>query len=134
VENVKETVAYLRKKGDTHTFSTDDGSKYDVYTLWILADKEPIVKVPIKKLLPNLDYDGWNTGSTALEIIKAKGSLASKEYKRILNVDTSYPILASRSDLAIIDGCHRLCKLYIDGVNEVDVRFITDKMLKQAKI
>jgi alpha-ketoglutarate-dependent taurine dioxygenase len=57
------------------------------------------------------------------------------EYERTMNADTKYPIdiMHWRGRWVILDGLHRLMKLYIEGIQEVDVRKIPQSAIPRIK-
>ena len=55
---------------------------------------------------------------------------------KINNADTKYPILVFKdgNDLDVLDGLHRLSKLFKNKRKTVVVKFLTPEILKKAKI
>ncbi len=91
----------------------------------------PITEVNIDDLIWHFDMpvwekdgtDDWNL--TPWEVIrKEEGSTAHQ--KRIEEVDTSYPLLVTEynSRLVILDGAHRLVKMYLEGEKKIKAKII----------
>lgn len=115
---------------------TDAGLSIFVFSDDFWTIDLPIIEVPIADLLwhfemPVWEKDGtddWNL--TPWEVIKNnKGSMDHRE--RIRGVDTSFPIILCEfnSRYVVLDGMHRLVKLYEAGEKMVRVKIIPPHLL-----
>lgn len=100
----------------------------------------PIVTVSIKKLLWHFDMpvwekdgtDDWNL--TPWEVIEKKKY--SQDHRKIVrNANARYPIVVTRykSELVILDGEHRLVKVYERGNTTIKAKIIPAKYLKMRE-
>lgn len=101
----------------------------------------PVVKMPIYTLLIHL-YLPWffltKEKPFSLEpiVVIENPKKYPHHYKKIINTDTSFPIdiLWWNNKWLIMDGLHRLCKLYIQGAKYIQVRIISNEILELIKI
>ncbi len=100
----------------------------------------PIVEVDIKKLIWHFDMpvwakdktDGWNL--TPREVIKKlKGSRGHQ--KRVEAADTRHPIIITKykSKYVVLDGIHRLLKIYVTGGKKIRAKIIPKKYLSMRE-
>ena len=76
--------------------------------------------------------DDWNL--TPWEVIrKEKGSMGHQ--KRIVAVDTSHPIVVTdyKSKYVILDGVHRLVKMYMNGEKKIKAKIIPTEYLSHKE-
>ena len=97
--------------------------------VWLLD--LPIKEIDIKKLVWHLDIPYWEndikqrwTISPRDVVNKEKDTLI--EQKRVEEVDTKYPIDLFENDgkLFVLDGLHRLVKLYNQKQKRIQVRIV----------
>lgn len=95
----------------------------------------PVKEINIKDLLwhldiPYWDNDGGHRWSVSPRDVINKEIGTMDEQKRVENVDIKYPIELFKNDgkIFILDGLHRLAKLYIKGEKTVKVRIIPKEM------
>jgi len=96
----------------------------------------PVLEVDIDKLVWHFDMpvwekdgtDDWNL--TPWEVIK-KESGTTTHQKRVGKADTSHPIIVTeyKSRMVILDGVHRLVKLYMGDKKRVKVKIIPKEYL-----
>lgn len=107
---------------------------WDEKKVWQLD--EPIIELNIDELewhfdIPflseNKDYD-----LSPREVINNPES-HKEEYDRAMNCDTKYPIdiMENKGKWLILDGLHRLMKLYIDGKKIISVRKIPRQRINE---
>ena len=80
------------------------GKFWNNETLWKYAEDKEVIDVDTA-ILSKANFGGWNSQTIADAV---------KEIKTILSVDTSYPIIIT-PNFQIVDGCHRLIKVMVDG-------------------
>jgi hypothetical protein len=96
----------------------------------------PIIDIDIEKLIWHFDMpvwekdgtDDWNL--TPWEVIrKEKGSLGHQ--KRTEKADISYPVVAAEYNgkLVLLDGVHRLVKVYLRGDKKIKAKIIPAEYL-----
>lgn len=113
-----------------HTYSTD-GRVYSVNMmfLYINENKPKEVQLLVEDLKYQLEFACWGSeddnGYTPLSVLEDPISRPS-EYKRIVGVDLSYPIIVSGG--FIIDGMHRLAKSVLQN-NKYIAAYIFDAEL-----
>lgn len=106
---------YQEYKTDTFTYW---GVHYYINPIFTIAhDIEP-TKVKMVKVK-------WN--------VKPRSEL---DAKRLELADTSIPLIGIQEDgiIFILDGNHRIRKLYEQGAKEVMVKFITKEQLETARV
>lgn len=113
----------------THTYSTTDGEKkqvWNVFRLWELSKKLTTAEVDIKKFNKLLKSKTWFFDSpTMLEV--------SKHVERVMKADLRHPILLNPSG-DICDGWHRLLKAYITGKKTIKVKLFYPAMPKPCRV
>jgi hypothetical protein len=100
--------------------------------LWKLTSKLPTVKLPSSVLLPLLKQPTWNSeggDEYSPEKVVKNPNLFKEDMRRIMEVDTSYPVLLLDVDDGVppivFDGMHRLTKLLlVEGRTSVSVRYV----------
>ncbi len=103
---------------------------WDVRKIWSL--NLPVRRKPIEEFLWHLDLPIWpSSPPESIFDLKPRYVLANLESfpdhkEKIDKADISYPIETMNfgKRLVILDGIHRLCKQYIDGINEISYRVI----------
>lgn len=108
----------------------------DTQKVWALDI--PVEEIPIEDVMwhfsiPFWGYNGVYYNLTANEVIENKDKYP-EHYERIMNSDTSYPIdlLDNRpinGKLLMLDGLHRVVKLYLNGNKTVKARIISRKFI-----
>ena len=112
-------------------FLTDTGLSMFVNTIKLRELSLPIEEIDIGDLLWHFDMpvwekdgtDDWNL--TPWEVIRKEGG--SKEHQeRVENADVVYPLIVTsyNSRLVILDGVHRLVKLYLQGEKKIKAKII----------
>lgn len=102
---------------------------WDSRKVWELD--EPVVDMDINELLWHFEIPFWGVRDTddynltPWEIIKAPG-VHSLHYERVEHAAVRYPIdiMKNKGKWLILDGLHRLVKLYLDGARTIKVRII----------
>jgi len=93
---------------------------FRMHQLWELAAGLPVKKVRIADI-PSFDQVVWFGGPRNL----LPTCRAIAEHARdIFECDLRAPIILA-PDGDVLDGCHRICKAYIDGVEELDAVQLT---------
>lgn len=119
-----------------------DHGIYNVKKLWKHTNNEKIHTVDMSKLKHNLNKDLWTVfvkGKkkyiTPMQVIK-NPKISPVDSEKIKEADTKYPILVydDKGDMDILDGLHRLAKLYLLGKKRAKIRYITDDILDKARI
>lgn len=115
---------------------TDAGLSMFVNTVKLRELPLPIVDVPVEKLLWHFDMpvwekdgtDDWNL--TPGDVIKKKEG-TNVHQKRVEDADTSYPIIVTvyNDRLVILDGVHRLAKIYLQGQTTIRAKVIPGEYL-----
>ncbi len=119
---------------------TDVGLSMFVNTIKLRELPLPIVEIDIEKLIWHFEMpvwekdetDDWNL--TPWEVIrKDKGTTAHQ--KKIEKADTSHPIIITRynSRYVILDGVHRLAKVYMNGGKKMKAKIIPKKYLSRKE-
>jgi len=119
---------------------TDAGLNMFVDTVKLREMPLPIVDIDMEKLIWHFDMpvwekdgtDDWNL--TPWEVIrKEKGSMGHQ--KRIVAVDTSHPIVVTdyKSKYVILDGVHRLVKMYMNGEKKIKAKIIPTEYLSHKE-
>ncbi len=121
------------KKFDWSTVGLDFGN-WEEEKIWALD--LPISKINIKELEWHLDCPFWEHDNgerytvTPRDVLE-RNSGTTKEYEAVVKADIKYPIdiYYNKDKWLILDGLHRLVKLYEAGAIEVAVRIITNDKL-----
>jgi len=98
----------------------------------------PVTSVEIKELvwifdLPLWGKDGESWNLTPWDIInRVPGSESQR--KRVENVDLNFPILVYRKNnrWIVVDGVHRLVKMYLEDKSIVSAKVLSEGMLKEC--
>lgn len=119
---------------------------YSVKALWKIARDSPIIEEPLDKYVKFLKSQTWSGREekyNAIDIIN-NPSLGPEHYNRISNVNLAYPILIYKFNgrVVVLDGIHRIAKLYIDHVKKniplnkinIKVQEISTKQLFKSEI
>jgi len=121
------------KKFDWNCVGLDFGN-WEEEKIWALDI--PVSKINIKELEWHLDCPFWTHDNGERYTITPRNVLeradgTSKEYESVLKADTTYPIdiYFNKDKWLVLDGLHRLVKLYQTGMKDINVRIITDDKL-----
>lgn len=119
---------------------TDVGLSMFVNTIKLRELPFPVVDVPIEQLMWHFDMpvwekdgtDDWNL--TPWEVIRKQEGSTTHE-KRVEEADTSYPIIITeyKSRLVILDGVHRLVKVYKNNQKNIKAKIIPTKYLSRRE-
>ena len=94
--------------------------------VWLLD--EPVTEMPLQNLVWHFGIPFLWEGDKVVtpQAIMDAPNKHPKEYKRTLAADISHPIdiMQNKGRWLILDGLHRLMKLYMQGVQNVRVRII----------
>lgn len=122
------------------TLLTDVGLNMFVDTIKLRELPLSVIDVNIEKLLWHFDMpvwskdgtDNWNLTPQGV-IDRVPGSLVHQ--KRIAEADATFPILLTeyRSKLVILDGIHRLVKVYQNGGTTVKAKLIPTSYLSNEE-
>ena len=100
----------------------------------------PIVEVEMKKLIWHFDMPVWEKDGTddwnlkPWEVIrKEKGS--AEHQKKVAEADTSHPIIITNynSRYVVLDGVHRLVKVYMNGEKKIKAKIIPTEYLSRKE-
>jgi hypothetical protein len=99
-----------------------DGSMrfYRMHQLWELADGLPVRKVRLGDL-DGFDEVCWFGGP--LNVLPTCRAIA-EHARDIYQADLSYPLILSPTG-EVLDGWHRICKAFLQGIEELDVVQLT---------
>lgn len=94
--------------------------------------KLPEVNIIMADFSRHLNNFSWgnpekNTKYSPMSVIKNPTSNPT-EYKKIINADSSFPIIISENG-NVIDGLHRLSKAYIEKKNHITAYIFDDKLM-----
>lgn len=115
-------------------------NKKDVYSVDLMFSYVnnfncKVVKIPIEKLLFNLDVKGWyeeGMGEMApIEVIQAPKKFKN-QFKKIMAADLRYPIMLD--GLEVVDGAHRLSKAVLEGRTHIEAYQFPKDLMKKFKI
>ena len=119
---------------------TDVGLSMFVNTVKLRELPLPIIEIDVEKLIWHFDMpvwekdgtDDWNL--TPWEVIR-NNKRTTAHQRRIKNADTSHPIIITKynSRYVILDGVHRLAKIYMNGGKKMKTKIIPKKYLSQKK-
>ena len=119
---------------------TDAGLSMFVDTVKLRELPLPVSEIDIDQLLWHFDMpvwskdgtDGWNL--TPWEAIR-KESGSTIHQKRIEDADFSYPLVATEynSKMVILDGVHRLAKMYMQGEKIIKAKIIPTEYLSRKE-
>lgn len=110
---------------------TDVGLNMFVDTIKLRELPLSVINVNIEKLLWHFDMPVWNKDGTddwnltPQEVVdKVPGTLVHQ--KRISQADETFPILLTeyKSKLVILDGIHRLVKIYTSGSTTIKAKLV----------
>lgn len=102
---------------------------YDICKIRELSENNPTVRIPLSSLtnyLKEKEFDNYSIQDIFNDTDKYQ-----KEMKIIKNVDLRYPILRYKDH--IIDGNHRLAKAFLEGKENIKVKYITKEQMETAK-
>lgn len=114
----------------------ENGIVYSVdMMLRYVNEMKPIkLKIKSKKLFPQLEEKIWKIGNKfypPFSVIKnSKKKLFKDHLDRIKLSDISYPIIV-KDNYLIVDGMHRLSKIYMDKIKHVYVYKLDEQLMKK---
>lgn len=114
---------------------------WDVKSLWALKcvvqerrreEFDYLLELPLWSSQPNA---GMRFDVSPITVIH-EPTLAPHQMERITNTDVSYPLefLDYRNRCWILDGVHRLAKLYISGSSKVNVRIHDESVIPHIRV
>lgn len=119
---------------------TDAGLNMYVDTLKLSQLPLPVEDVKLEELLWHFDMpvwakddtDDWNL--TPWEVINKKPKTITHQ-KRVDAADVAYPIVVTnfKSRLVVLDGVHRLVKVFLSGDKTVKAKIIPASYLKKRE-
>lgn len=111
---------------------------WDEKKVWVLD--EPVTNMSVADLAWHFDTPFWNEGDdiynlTPREVYENPGS-HPVEWERIQRADTSHPldVMENKGRWLLLDGLHRLTKLFLEGATEVKVRVIPRSRISEIEI
>ena len=115
---------------------TDAGLSMFVNTVKLRELPLPIVEINMKELTWHLDMPVWEKDETndwnltPREVIKKECGSAGHQ-KKIEVADVSFPILVARYNAryVILDGIHRLVRLFLQGQKKVKTKIVPTEYL-----
>ena len=121
------------KQFDWSSVGLDFGN-WDEDKIWALD--LPVSKINIKDLEWHLDCPFWEHDNGERYTVTPRDVLekvigTNKEQERVLRADVTFPIdiYFNKDKWLVLDGLHRLVKLYGTGVTDISVRIITNDKL-----
>lgn len=102
--------------------------------VWALG--VPVEEINVDELAWHFDIPFWDEGGsynlTPREVIDNQET-HKEEYERTMKADTSHPIdiMENKGRWLILDGLHRLVKLFISGEKSAKVRKIPRKLIPE---
>ena len=114
-----------------HGYFSDDKYKYSVDKMieYINEHKPPKIKLNVKDLLFNLNWDSLENNVKPIDVIENP-----KKYKyeisRIERADMKYPIIID-SNYNIIDGVHRYIKHILKHKRKINVYIFNKALMKR---
>ena len=109
---------------------------WDTEKVWWL--NEPTVVVPIHTLLWHFDMPFWNSEWTDEYNLTVWDTFLNPQreihhWDAILNANIQYPldVMPNKWKLLLLDGLHRLAKLYLMGNTEIPVRIIPQSRIPE---
>lgn len=120
---------------DWETVGLDFGN-WEEEKIWAL--ELPITQINITELLWLFDVPFWESDKeerytiTPWDVVNENKN-ASREIEAMEKADTSYPIdvLENHGKYLVLDGLHRLVKLYKNGETEIDARIVPRSRLPE---
>lgn len=116
---------------------TDDFGSYNVVDVVRITSRKNSMPVPISHLIHNLEQDYWGYfvydkwfPLTPFEVLLGNDTL---HWQRIRKADLSYPIVVT-DNAFIVDGVHRLCRAFNDGIKTIDTVYISRQELDSIRI
>lgn len=136
---------------------------YDVHKIWKLVDQEPTQWLKMSDIEHALDSEMWTkyydgSAFTPFELVKTRQVRGEpNHWNRIFDANLNFPIIVLDQDTApqnivnqptdihrwgarvvgrfdLLDGCHRACKLWLMGAENVSVKLISWDNLQKAKL
>lgn len=117
---------------------TDVGLSMFVDTVKLRELPLPTVEIIIEKLLWHLDMPVWDKDGTddwnctPREVMRKEKDTTTHQ-KKVEEADTSYPIIITEKDnrYVILDGVHRLVKIYTSGGKTIKAKNIPSEYLSR---
>lgn len=112
--------------------------RWDSKKVWALD--EPVTEMDINELMWHFDIPFWEIKDTddynlsPNEVIKEPNKKAhSLHWQKIQEADTKHPIdiMENKGRWLILDGLHRLVKLYTEGQRKIRVRIIPRRRINE---
>jgi hypothetical protein len=112
-------------------YFSDDTYKYSIELMieYINETKPPKMKISIKDLLFNLNWDSLENNVKPIDIVKNIKNY-KKESERIKRADIKYPIIID-SNYNIIDGVHRYMKHILENKRKINVYIFDKELMKR---
>lgn len=96
-----------------------------VSDLWSASKSLPIKKLPIELFEQKIQQ--WINFTTKQENDKTIAYLDVEHFQRIRNADIKYPIILNAEGSYVMDGMHRLLKVWLSGGTHIMVvQFVND--------
>jgi hypothetical protein len=112
-----DNLAILKENTMAHTYSDSTGI-YDIELLWEVTKDLPVVRMSLARLEADKVVRSRRSGFSAV---------------RYFNCDTSYPLLVAEDD-RLLDGRHRLAKMFEKGRKFCRVKVVPDALLQFCRI
>lgn len=109
------------KNGYLH-YATRDERRYDIVKMWNLTSNQSVIMIPMVRLIPFMDIIGWG-GFNAIDLPDD-----SEHWDRLLEADLSSPLMICSDPFDLFDGCHRVMRAWMEGVDELPCHFVDDVM------
>ncbi len=107
----------------------------DMMFTYLNIFKHETIKIPVSKLLKNLENKSWGDPSkniyySPMDVIKnPKDKKYKNDNNRIKKANLNYPIIIT--DDRIIDGMHRLSKAYLQNKKYIKAYVFDKKIMKK---
>lgn len=118
-----------------HIYS-DEYGEYSIRDIVNMLVNTPIEEVPLSVLLHNLKFKCWDHDSRIIspnDVMNTSRDKFLEHWRRIEDCDLSYPIIIMDEN-NVIDGMHRLSKLYLLGADVVECKRINREDIEKCKI
>ena len=115
----EKTAGYHDESGKVHSWTSSDGTTYDVRKLWEISKDNPVEHVDFSR------YVGPKTHQLL------RNELGDVHERRVQEADLSYPLLVSH-DNNRVDGSHRLAKAIREGRTKLPIQRLTAEQMSQA--
>lgn len=132
-DELKEYIKQEKELNEKPNFIKKYGYDFPKDTKKVWELDIPVEDLDINEITWHFELPFWNYNDIPysvkpIDVMKYKDKY-SIQYERIINADTSYPIdliddRKRTGKLLILDGLHRLAKLYLEGASTVKVRIV----------